>query len=60
MAGAIAAVGKAAADGVIAPAEALELSRVVDTAIRALAAREEERREEARRKVLKEGKLPLF
>ncbi|HVH76950.1 MAG TPA: hypothetical protein VM755_18700 [Stellaceae bacterium] len=55
-----AAIAKAAADGVIAPAEALELSRVVDTAIRALAVREEERREWARRQPLKEGKLPLF
>jgi hypothetical protein len=59
-ASAISAVGKAAADGVIAPAEALEFARVVDTAIRALAARENEKLVEARREVLKEGKLPLF
>jgi hypothetical protein len=57
---AIAAVVKAAADGVIAPAEALEFSRMVDTAIRALAAREEERRADSRRKALQEGKLPLW
>jgi hypothetical protein len=60
LAGAMAVVGKAAAEGVIAPAEALELSRVVDTAIRALAAREEEGQQERRRKTLQAGRLPLF
>lgn len=57
---AISAVVKAAADGIIAPAEALEFSQMVDTAIRTFAAREKERVADARRKALQEGKLPLF
>ncbi len=42
---AMAAVGEAAAAGDITPAEALDLARVVDTAIRAIAARDAEFRE---------------
>jgi hypothetical protein len=42
---AMAAVGEAAAQGTIAPAEALDLARVVDTAIRAIEARDAEHRE---------------
>ena len=42
---AMAVIGKAAADGDITPAEAMELARVVDTAIGAVAARDAEFRE---------------
>jgi len=42
---AIAAIGKAVAEGEITPAEALDLARMVDTAIRAVAARDAEFRE---------------
>ena len=41
----LAAIGKAAAVGEITPAEALDLARMVDTAIRAVAARDPEFRE---------------
>ena len=60
VAAAISAVAEAAAQGVIAPAEALDLSRVVDAAIRAFAACEQEEVAEYGRQVLKEGDLPLF
>jgi hypothetical protein len=39
------AITAAAADGAITPGEALALSRVIDTRLRALAAREAERRQ---------------
>lgn len=45
VAGATAALAAAAADGVITPGEAFALSRVIDTLLRAIAAREAERRE---------------
>ncbi len=45
VASAVAAVAAAAADGVITPGEALALSQVIDTLLRAIAAREAERRE---------------
>ncbi len=45
VAGAMSAITAAAADGVITPGEAFALSRVIDTLLRALAAREAERRE---------------
>ncbi len=45
VAGAVAAVAAAAAEGVITPGEALALSQVIDTLLRAIAAREAERRE---------------
>jgi hypothetical protein len=54
LAGAMAALTAAAAEGAITPGEALELSRVIDTFLRALDARTEERqrqwREEAARR----------
>ena len=44
-AGAMTAITTAAADGAITPGEAFALSRVIDTLLRALAAREAERRQ---------------